>query len=169
MEKLLENKNRNIIIAIIAILVIALFVHEQNYRKPVNVVEQRVEGENFVVTLDGPGSCYLGQEYTRDITLWTKTDENNVCVMPITEYKTNLYLRNNQGFDCGSIEGIELSYIESVKITSGKVYLAVGGHEKLTYETEYKGYRIRKCEDNSCNTYGFVWKDKISRCGAGYY
>ena len=84
MEKLLENKKRNIIIAIVAVLVIALFMHEQNYRKPVNVVEQRVEGENFVVTLDGPGSCYLGQEHTKDITLWTKTDENNVCVMPIT-------------------------------------------------------------------------------------
>jgi hypothetical protein len=37
------------------------------------------------------------------------------------------------------IEGLELSYVESIKITSGKVYLAVGGQEKLTYETEYKG------------------------------
>ena len=139
MEKLKENKTRNIIIAIVAVLVIALFAHEMEYRKPVNVVDQHVEGENLVVTLDGPGSCYLGQEHTRDITLWTKTDDNNVCALPITEYKTNLYLRNSQGFDCGKIEGLELSYIENVKITSGNVYLAVGGHEKLTYETEYKG------------------------------
>ena len=139
MEKLKENKTRNIIIAIIAVLVIALYCHELDYRKPVNVVDQHVEGKNLVVTLDGPGSCYLGQEHTIDITLWSQTDENNVCVMPITESKANLYLRNGQGFDCGSIEGLELPFIESVKITSGKVYLAVGGHEKLTYETEYKG------------------------------
>jgi len=139
MEKLKENKTRNIIIAIVAVLVIALFAHEMEYRKPVNVVDQHVEGENLVVTLDGPGSCYLGQEHTRDITLWTKTDDNNVCALPITEYKTNLYLRNSQGFDCGKIEGLELSYIESVKITSGDVYLAIDGKERLTYETEYKG------------------------------
>ena len=69
MEKLKENKTRNIIIAIVAVLVIALFAHEMEYRKPVNVVDQHVEGENLVVTLDGPGSCYLGQEHTRDITL----------------------------------------------------------------------------------------------------
>ena len=139
MEKLKEHKIRYIIIAIVAILVIALYRHEMEYRKPVNVVDQRVEGDDYIVTLDGPGSCYLGKEHTIDITKWTKTDENNVCVLPITEYKTNLYLRNSQGFDCGSIEGLELSFIEGVKITSGKVYLAVGGQEKLTYETEYKG------------------------------
>ena len=156
MEKLMENKKRNIIIAIVAVLVIFLYAHEMEYRKPVNVVDQHVEGENFVVTLDGPGSCYLGQEHTKDITLWTKTDENNVCVIPITEYKTNLYLRNSQGFDCGTLEDLELSYIESVKITSGKVYLAVGGHEKLTYETEYKGVIneevVLKSEDESIAT-----------------
>ena len=139
MEKLKEHKIRYIIIAIVAILVIALYRHEMEYRKPVNVVDQRVEGDDYIVTLDGPGSCYLGKEHTIDITKWTKTDENNVCVLPITEYKTNLYLKNSQGFDCGSIEGLELSFIEGVKITSGKVYLAVGGQEKLTYETEYKG------------------------------
>ena len=139
MEQLKEHKIRYIIIAIVAILVIALYRHEMEYRKPVNVVDQRVEGDDYIVTLDGPGSCYLGKEHTIDITKWTKTDENNVCVLPITEYKTNLYLRNSQGFDCGSIEGLELSFIEGVKITSGKVYLAVGGQEKLTYETEYKG------------------------------
>ena len=139
MEKLKEHKIRYIIITIVAILVIALYRHEMEYRKPVNVVDQRVEGDDYIVTLDGPGSCYLGKEHTIDITKWTKTDENNVCVLPITEYKTNLYLRNSQGFDCGSIEGLELSFIEGVKITSGKVYLAVGGQEKLTYETEYKG------------------------------
>ena len=138
-EKLLENRKRTVIITAIAILVIALFIHETNYRKPVNVVEQHIEGENLVVTLDGQGSCYLGDELNKDKSLWVKTDENNVCVIPINDYETNLYLRNSQDFDCGKIEGLELSFIEGITITSGDVYLAVGGKEKLTYERKYEG------------------------------
>ena len=76
MEKLKEHKIRYIIIAIVAILVIALYRHEMEYRKPVNVVDQHVEGDDYIVTLDGPGSCYLGKEHTIDITKWTKTDQN---------------------------------------------------------------------------------------------
>lgn len=139
MEKFKENRTRIIIIAIVAILVIALYRHEQNYRRPVNVVDQQVQGDNFIVTLDGPGSCYLGQEINRDPALWAKSDENNVCTLPLKEYKTNLYIRNAEGFECGVIEGLELSYIESIRITSGDVYLAINGNEKLSYETEYKG------------------------------
>ena len=139
MEKLLENKKRTIIIAVIIVLAIFLYVHEVNYRKPVNVIEHHIEGENLVITLDGQGSCYLGDEMNKDKTFWTKTDENNICTIPINDYEANLYIRNSQDYDCGSIEGLELSHPESVKITSGNVYLAVDGKEELTYETAYRG------------------------------
>ena len=107
------------------------------YTKPVHRTETYVENNEIVIVLDGEGHCYLGDD--PDKGKWADTDDSYACRLPFVSGPVDLYLSNRYNYRAPKEEGLIFSYIESVKILGGDVYLAVDDEEKITYETKYKG------------------------------
>ena len=102
----------------------------------VNITDQYIENGSIVVVLDGEGQCYIGD--SMDDAEWVKTDENNTCVLPLVS-KGNIYIRNRYNHLGQVLEDQKFSYVEKIEITSGNIYLALEGNEKIVYDSSYTG------------------------------
>ncbi|MBQ6479163.1 MAG: Ig-like domain-containing protein [Erysipelotrichaceae bacterium] len=102
----------------------------------VNISDRYIENGNIIVVLDGEGQCYIGDDLNG--AEWVRSDENNVCVMPLID-KGNIYIRNKYNHLCETLEDQKFSYVESIKINYGTVYLAIDGKEKVTYTSSLTG------------------------------
>ena len=139
----------------VIIIIFCYYLYKGEINKPVEVLNQYVDGDNLKVELSDTGSCLLSDEIKEDST-WIQADENNTCTIPIENYQTNLYIRNTYDTLINEIDDNDYSHIDNISITSGDIYLALEGKEKLTYETSYKGIIndkvILKSKDSSIAT-----------------
>jgi len=128
-----EKKRKRILIIALIAAFIGLLTYEQYYKKEISMMDYYVDGDNVVIVLDDDGQCsYDGNE-------WVNTDEMHACVFPYVEKMEELQIKNKYGYIASKENNLEFSIIKGVEITSGDVYLAVGGEERLTYLMDYRG------------------------------
>ena len=137
------TENKKYLYILIAALLVGIFSYSQyknNQEKtsPIDIIEYHIEDNNLVVELDDSGSCLLSDEFDENGN-WVATNEDYSCIIPIEDYQTNLYVRNKYNYLITTSENLDLSYAEKVEITSGDVYLALNGTEKVTYDYSFKG------------------------------
>ncbi len=135
MQERLKEMIRKNIVAIILVLVLFGLLYDRMTQK-VSMSDSHTEGGNIIIVLDKEGQCYIGDDL--DDAEWVKSDEEGVCVLPMVD-KGNIYIRNKYDHLCEIIEDQKFSYVDSFEITSGKVYLAIGGSEKISYESSCTG------------------------------
>ncbi len=135
MQKYLKEQFKKNFLVICVILVLFGLLHDRVTRKVV-MTDSYIEDGKIVVVLDGEGQCYIGSDMEE--AEWVKSDENNVCVMPLTD-RGNVYIRNKYDHLTQVVEDQKYCYVDDLEITSGKTYLAVGGSEKISYVSSVTG------------------------------
>ena len=134
-QQYLKEKLRKNTYVIFIILAFIGLLYDRMTQK-VSMTDAYVEDGNIVVVLDREGQCLISDDM--DDGEWVLSDENNVCIMPLID-QGNIYIRNKYDHLSEIHEDQRFCYVESIRISSGDIYLAVGGTEIVDYDSSYIG------------------------------
>ena len=129
-----------ILMILIIIVAVYLVVKDKNVfvgSKEIEVLGVELESSQIVVSLNSDAKCAL-EDLTSDSDKWVQSI-NNKCTFEFNDDVESIYTMDSKGKVVRHGIDKEFKIIDEVSVSNQKIYLAIGGKEKIEYEIDTKG------------------------------